>query len=677
MSIWRQRVNTGRSRASVSWTRFGSRKNNTGGGVQGELDAISEENSARIRNQRRQPIFVCIGNPPYNAGQLNENDNNKNAKYRKLDARVSDTYGADSRATLLRKLADPYVKAIRWATDRIGDAGIVAFVNNNSFVDEISFDGMRHHLAQDFDLIYVLDLGGNVRKNPKLSGTTHNVFGIQVGVSINFFIRLPGKAKNARRQGKILYHAVPIDWRKEEKYHFLEKAGTITGIKWKKLKPDEKNTWLTSDTGAEFAAFTPMGSKEAKAGAGSKLPVIFRTYSLGVSTNRDSVAYDFDNERLAQRVEKFCDNYNAELHRWQQKGRPKDIDNFVDYTKLKWSRNLKRWFTREFSIDFEPEAIRTAIYRPFTKRNLYFARKVIDEIGDMPNFFPNRPTEQENRAIYSCNHGQIPFTPLMVARICDAGLAGRAGQSFPFYTYNEDGTNRQENIPLSTLVQFQSHYGDESITKWNIFHYIYAMLHHPGYRKRFAANLKRELPRIPFAAEFRVFAKAGKKLAELHVGYEESDEFSLERIERRDVPLSWRVEKMKLTADKRGLVYNDFLTLQGIPPEVFDYRLGNRSALEWVIDQYQVSMDTSSEIESDPNRPDDEQYIVRLIGKVIHVSLETLKIVSALPADFGAEGEQTENDHELETWRLNQRLPTSASARLQRERLRKQVESRT
>ncbi len=652
----------------------------TGGGVQGELDAISEENSARIRNQRRQPIFVCIGNPPYNAGQLNENDNNKNAKYLKLDARVSDTYGADSRATLLRKLADPYVKAIRWATDRVGDAGIVAFVNNNSFVDEISFDGMRHHLARDFDLIYVLDLGGNVRKNPKLSGTTHNVFGIQVGVSINFFIRMPGKAKNARRQGKILYHAVPVDWRKEEKYHFLEKAGTITGVKWEKLKPNEKNTWLTSETDVEFTGFIPIGSKEVKADANSKAPAIFHTYSLGVSTNRDSVVYDFDAQRLAVRVEKFCEDYNAELHRWQQKGAPADIDGFVDYEKIKWSRNLKRWFKRSTKLEFKPDAPRCALYRPFTSQALYFARMTIDEIGDMPEFFPNEKSETDNRVICVSDVGlRAEFSSLITNRPFDLHLCAStdAFQGFPFYTYGEDGTNRRENIPLSTLVRFQSHYADESITKWNIFHYVYAILHHPGYRKRFAANLKRDLPRIPFAPEFRVFAKAGKKLAELHLGYEEAKEFPLERVERRDVPLNWRVEKMKLTPDKRGVVYNDFLTLQGIPPQVFDYRLGNRSAFEWVIDQYQVSTDTSSEIESDPNRPDDEQYIVRLIGKVIHVSLETLKVVSTLPADFGAEGEQTENDHELETCRLNQRLPTSTSAREQRERLRKQVESRT
>jgi predicted helicase len=241
------------------------------------------------------------------------------------------------------------------------------------------------------------------------------------------------------------------------------------------------------------------------------------------------------------------------------------------------------------------------------------------------------------------------------------------------YTYDEDGTNRRENISLNTLIRFQTHYGDDKITRWDIFHYVYALLHHPGYRERFATNLKRELPRIPFAPAFRTFAKAGKELTKLHLAYEKAAEHPLKRVENREVPLSSRVERMKLAPDKRAIIYNEFLTLEGIPPKVFDYKLGNRSALEWVIDQYSVD----PESESDPNNPDDPEYIVRLIGKVITVSLETLKLVRGLPEDFGAEGEQSEHDHDLEIWRLNQRLPTSGSAREQMQRLKQEVASRS
>jgi predicted helicase len=632
------------------------------GRVQQGFEFFSQANTDRIKRQRESQVFVCIGNPPYNAGQLNENDNNKNRKYPELDARVSSTYGEASRATLLRKLADPYVKAIRWATDRIGDAGIVAFVNNNSFIDEISFDGMRHHLAHDFDLIYLLDLGGNVRKNPKLSGTTHNVFGIQVGVSVNFFIRLPGKTKNAKRQAKILYHSVPVDWRKEQKYKFLKQVGTIADVEWQELNPDAKNTWLTLNTDAEFQAFIPVGKR-------STATSIFREYSLGVSTNRDDVVYDFDKDRLASRVLEFCDAYNAEVFRYVSKGKPKNVDAFVDYERIKWSSTLKNHFVAGRTADFDSSRVRLALYRPFTKRHLYYDPRLIDRPGIFDRVFPNAKAHSENVVLCCTNHGQIPFSVIATDEIPDAAIGQRAGQRFPFYTYDEDGTNRRENIPSSTLVRFQSHYGDDRITKWDIFHYVYALLHHPGYRGRFASNLKRELPRIPLAPELRAFADAGRRLAELHVGYEEAAEFPLKRIENRDVPFSLRVEAMKLTSDKRELKYNESLTLAGIPAEVFDYKLGNRSALDWVIDQYRVSIDRRSGIESDPNRTDDEGYILRLIGQVVTVSVETQKIVEALPEDFGAEGEESEHDHKLETWRLNQSLPTSGSAEQQMERL--------
>jgi predicted helicase len=210
-------------------------------------------------------------------------------------------------------------------------------------------------------------------------------------------------------------------------------------------------------------------------------------------------------------------------------------------------------------------------------------------------------------------------------------FAFEKAQCFPFYTYDEDGSNRRENITDWVLEQFRTHYSDTNISKWNIFHYIYAVLHHPQYRETYAANLKRELPRIPFTPDFWVFVEAGKQLAQIHVHYEEQEEYLLNIIEAPGMPLNWRVEKMRLSKDKTQIVYNDFLTLAGIPPETFEYRLGNRSALDWIIDQYQVKVDKRSGIVNNPNRPDEPQYIVQLIGKVITVSLETMKIVKGLP----------------------------------------------
>ena len=222
-------------------------------------------------------------------------------------------------------------------------------------------------------------------------------------------------------------------------------------------------------------------------------------------------------------------------------------------------------------------------------------------------------------------------------------------QCFPFYTYDEDGGNRRENITDWALDRFRSHYRDDSITKWDIFYYVYGLLHHPGYRERYQADLKRDLPRIPFAPDFRAFAEAGARLATIHVGYEEQPEYRLRQVETPDMPLDWRVEKMRLSKDKTQLRYNDFLTLDGIPAAAYGYRLGNRSALEWIIDQYRVKTDKRSGIVNDPNRGDDREYIVRLIGKVISVSLETVGIVEGLPElGIGVEGEGEASPGEIE-----------------------------
>jgi len=626
---------------------------------------FNPENTKRIKRQKDAPIRVVIANPPYNAGQMDENDNNKNRKYPELDRRVSATYGEASDATLLRKLSDPYVKAIRYATDRIVGGGIVCFVNNNSFVTEKTFDGMRKELAKDFDEIYVLDLGGNVRKNPKLSGTTHNVFGIQVGVSINIFVRRGSSDYTKKRRCEIYYHAVGQDWRKEEKYDFLDQKGSISGVKWKKLKPDDKGNWITNDTDEEFETFLPIGSKDAK--AGMTVPTIFRTYSLGVSTNRDSVVYDFDAKRLAKRVEQFADDYNAELHRWQKKGKPADVDNFVSYEKVKWSRDLKLKLEREVEMSFDARHIRETIYRPFTKLKLYAKNPFVDREGPL-DFFPKAKSEKENRLILCpSGGGRSPFWNYSTNQIPNLNFVSiDSAQCFPLFTYSEDGKHKQDNVTPKARTLFQIFYADDTITSADIFQYVYAVLHHPAYRTRFAENLKRDLPRIPFvgiaageknasffplsavetmqgdktpdhkpeasAKLFHAFAAAGKQLADLHVNYESAKEYKLECIENKEVKLDWRVEAMKLTKDKSAIIYNDFLTLSGIPPEVFDYKLGNRSALEWVIDQYRVAKDENGNTTSDPNRNDDEEYIVSLIGKVITVSLETIEIVNVLPA---------------------------------------------
>ena len=485
-----------------------------------------------------------------------------------------------------------------------------------------------------------------------------------------------------------------------------------------------------------------MGTRVAKGQRRDIRESIFGEYSLGVSTNRDRFVYDFNNKTLEKTVESLSQKYSAEMDRWERAGKPEDIDKFVDNSAIKWSHFLKRKLTQLQPGMATTSAVVPCEYRPFTMKFLHFDYTFVDAPGLQRRFFPK--SDCENRAIFVSDKGyRAPFSTLAVSRVADLHLcASEDGfQCFPFYTYSEDGTNRRENITDWALEQFRSHYGDPSITKWDIFHYVYAVLHHPEYRQRYAANLRRELPRIPFvgtsgakarikddanaaingrsstntqssdekfsaqisaakvggenastrssqndtgprsfdsgnrfasesvssaqddtggvvngsaqddrnvvsgaAAQddrtgemrdvdvFRAFVKAGQRLAEIHVHYEQQPEYPLTKTERAGEKLDYRVEKMKLNKDKTTLTYNRFLTLSGIPKETYDYRLGNRCALEWIVDQYQISTDKRSGITNDPNRAADPNYILRLIGQVITVSLETVKIVASFPA---------------------------------------------
>jgi predicted helicase len=673
-----------------------------------QVPMFTERNSERVERQKQQQIFVIVGNPPYNAWQLDENDNNKNRKYPAITKRVADTYASAGRATLMTSLSDPYVKAFRWASDRIGQEGVVAFVSNNSFIDQVAFDGVRKCLAEEFDSIYILDLGGNVRKNPKLSGTTHNVFGIQVGVSVNLFV----KNRRAKESARGIFHSnLEIAWRKEQKYTFLEQVATRENVHWTKLHPDPRNTWLRSGLHSEYDAFLELGSK--KEGRSQ----IFTLYSHGINTQRDTDVYNFSDSELQKSVQTLAEAYNSEADRWVRKGRPKDLDAFVDYKKLKWSRNLKRHLRNLDRLEPNPDLRVTSLYRPFTTAYVFYGDVAVDELGKMQSIFPPAVGAKNLCVCVTSVGSEKPFFTLASACIPNYHLtgAGSGTQCFPFYSYAEDGTHRRENISDWALEQFRAHYHDPSITKWDIFHYIYAVLHHPEYRERYAANLRRELPRIPFASSvtpsslssraesrdllsantqhrrreefsprnaadrartpqrpyeklsadgkervlsgvkamqdagelhyvsqddarvFRALAKAGQRLAEIHVHYEQQPEYPVTKTEKAGEKLDYRVTKMKLSKDKTSLLYNQFLILSDIPKEAYEYRLGNRSALEWVIDQYQVSTDKRSGITNDPNRPDDLPYILRLIGQVVTVSLETVNIVRSLPS-LGLEG---------------------------------------
>ena len=597
---------------------------------------FTQENTERVERQKAADMFVVIGNPPYNVGQVNENDNNKNRKYKTVDTFVKETYSQDSKATNKNALSDPYVKAILWASKRIGAEGVVAFVTNNGFLDSIAFDGMRKHLAQDFTKIYHIDLKGNARtsgeRRRKEGG---NVFDdqIRVGIGITFFIKKPEATSEST---EVWIYSVDDYLKAREKQKLLTDFGDYTNVPMEKATIDPKHTWLTEGLHAEFDTFIPMGTKEAKAAKSEVEDVIFKTYSNGVKTNRDTWVYNFNRSTLTENVQRTMEFYNTQVLKWLVTPEKSivNIDNFVAYDDsiISWSRDLKAKLKRGTIAEYAEHKVRTSLYRPFTKSNLYFDRTMNDVVYVFPSIFPTTGTEVENRVICVSGVGSNKsFQSLMVNVIPDLHLTGDS-QCFPFYTYDEDGTNRQENITDWALAAFRTHYGDDTITKWDIFHYNYALLHHPDYREKYQVNLKRDLPHIPFAEDFWGFANAGAQVADLHVNYESAPKFDkLRHIETPGIPIDWRVEKMKLSKDKTLLKYNDYLTLDGIPVEVYKYRLGNRSALEWIVDQYRVKTDKRSGIVNDPNRTDQPRYIVDLIGRVITVSLKTVEIVKNLP----------------------------------------------
>ncbi|WP_437574630.1 type ISP restriction/modification enzyme [Sorangium sp. So ce887] len=605
---------------------------------QQSFSAMTERNAERVERQRKSPITIIIGNPPYNAWQADENDNNKNRKYKHVDGRVAKTYAKDSAATLVNSLSDPYVKAFRWATDRIGEEGVLAYVSNNSYVEQLAFDGMRKHLVNDFDAIYVLDLGGNVRKNPKLSGTTHNVFGIQVGVAIGFFVRRK-QSGTAIRRAKIYYARVGEDWRKEAKYSFLDGATSYSGVEWTEIVPDSRSTWITSGLRSDFDTFTPLvcddSGKDAREG-------IFRVSSNGVKSNNDAYVCGFDRRSLEERSRRMVEAYNTERLRWVASGRPDDIDGFlkVDEKTLKWVRKTKRCLARGLEAKANKASIVECAYRPFARQFLFLDKMFSEDVYWAPRVYGS------GRAVPALVVAGVgnrqAFGAFMVNATPALDFAFEKANYLPIELPEHGDEPRSDNITDWALETFRRTYSDNSISKRDVFYYVYAVLHHGTYRERYKDNLKRELPRIPFAPNFRAFSDAGKRLAELHVDFEKQPEYTLKRIENPKEPLNWRVEKMRLTRDRQGVIYNNFLTLSGIPVDAFEYRIGNRSAIDWVIDQYMVSTDKRSGITNDPNRRDDPEFIVRLIGQIVTVSVETVKIVRGLPALDSADADARE-----------------------------------
>lgn len=448
---------------------------------------------------------------------------------------------------------------------------------------------------------------------------------------------LPEKPK-----GRLYYHRLPDFARKEEKLDFLSDR-TLRDVNWRRLIPNQKHTWLRTETESEFDSFVALRHRRRKGNRHEPMHSVFAVSGPGILTSRDLYVYDFNRGCLNARTVALARDYNTQVAIYEGNVAKPNVDDFVNYSLLDWSATLKQHLKRGTYADASFDKTRESLYRPFTAKLLHYDKVFVDRPGVFQKVFPDHKAECENRLICLTGTGsEKPFMALLTHFVPDLHVvgAGCSAQCFPFYTYDEDGSNRRENITDFALDQFRSHYNDPAISKWDIFYYVYGLLHHPGYRQRYALDLKRNLPRIPIAPAFRPFAVAGQQLAELHLNYESVDRYELDWDSTRQ-PVSYRVEKMlpKGKVDFAGgnykvyetLKYNDSLTLHGIPERAFAYRLGNRSALDWIVDQYRVKTDKRSGITHDPNGySDDEQYILKLIESVITVSLRTVDIVEEL-----------------------------------------------
>ena len=597
--------------------------------------SVSEENVARIKRQNIKKISVVIGNPPYNANQANENDNNKNREYPAIDARIKQTYIAESTAQKT-KLYDMYARFFRWASDRLHADGVLAFVTNRSFIDSRTFDGFRKTVAGEFAEAYVVDLGGDVRANPKLSGTKHNVFGIQTGVAISFFVKRQGVS--GKKGCRVFYARRPEMETADEKLAWLGSA-RASKLTFEELRPDAKGNWLNL-TSNDFDELLPLASKDVKSGVrGSN--AIFRLFSLGVVTNRDEWVYGESKATVSSQVRHLIDRYSAEMAlRQQQAG------SVAFSSEVKWTRHLKRLADKGVAIAFNANDLRESLYRPFVKRHLYFSYELNEFRYQMPALFPT--SSSTNQMLCFTTGGRLAFDTFATDAIPSLTvLSLDANQCLPFHVY-ENGTSH-DNITDWALKQFQQHYqpGKDrkplASSKEAIFHYVYAVLHDPVYREKYALNLKREFPRVPLYGNTRVhfeqWAAWGAELMQLHIGYEAVQPWPLDRSDTPDTKARAAQQSpkciLKSLPDEGRIVIDSETTLAGIPLQAWNYKLGNRSALDWVLDQHKEKKPKDPTIREkfDTYRfADHKERVITLLARVARVSVETVRVVEALKA---------------------------------------------
>ena len=615
---------------NMDWQQSGA----TGGAVTRQaafnLGGLSEENWIRVQEQNEKPISVIVGNPPYNDQQSNWYDLNPNRKYPEIDKRIRDTYVKEGTAQRTHQY-DMYKRFLRWASDRLADDGIIAFITNRAYLDSRQDDGFRKITADEFTDVYVLDLGSDVRRNPKISGTTHNVFGIQTGVAVGFFVR------DKSRQGECNIH---YTCREDveiaaDKLAYLREA-TLNEITFEDIAPDDRNDWLNQPN-SDFATLLPLANRQTKfAKTSDDEQAVFGLYSVGISTNRDEWVYDFDENGISDKVLFFCRTYRSEMQRFEVEKPDADlVGSWVDRS-IKWTTELEQHLVNGDSLSFSERNIVFSLYRPYIAKHCYYAPIITHRRYQMPQIFPHE-LDGENKVIcFPGNASSNGFQVLATDRVFSHDLL-KTTQCLPLYRYTSDG-ERVSNITDWGLRQFREHYSDDGITAEDIFAYAYAVLHDPEYREKYAVDLLREFPRLPMYRDFGAWARMGRELLDLHIGFESAEPYPLEPVEiymdRQDG--QDRVSpRVVLRADKgRGAIVLDAkTTLTGVPESAWRYRLGSRSALEWVLDQYKERKPRDPTIAAKFNAyrfADHKEQVIDLLQRVCAVSVKTMAIVNEM-----------------------------------------------
>ena len=643
-------------------------------------------NGPRARAQKKVPIQVVIGNPPYSVGQKSGNDDAQNQKYPDLDSRIERLYAQSSSATSVKALYDSYIKAFRWATDRIDskNGGVIGFITNGSWIDSNGMDGFRKSLEKEFNKIYVFNLRGNQRTSGELSRKEGGkIFGSgsRTPVSITILVKHPASNDAVPNKAVIKYYDIGDYLTREDKLRIIKETESITHLQMDVLHPNEHGDWINQRN----AAFGKWISIEPEKKYDAACKSWFLTNSLGLATGRDAWAYNFSKNALKQNVEKMQHAYNGEVERYiKETPKANTIDSWVDSnpTHISWNRNLKQLLEKKRLMNIPSDVYYVSTYRPFCKQNLCFHKDFNAMQYMLPRLFPK--SDMSNIAIAVSGVGQQkPFSVFILNNITDLQVVDKA-QCFPLYYYEKPEGNdlfasgdyvRKDAVSDYILKHARTQYNEPKIKKEDIFYYVYGFLHSEEYRTEFAADLKKMLPRIPLvdtADEFWAFSKAGRKLAEIHLNYETADPYKALIVSSNqvssDLPMFsgmaadiksfysaeapetlYRVRQMRFAKksgydtkgkaknvdDKTRIIYNEKIAIAGIPEEAYKYVVNGKSAIEWIMERYAVTTDKASGIVNDPNdwatEHNDPKYIFNLVLRIITVSLETMKIVKNLP----------------------------------------------